>query len=26
LPPFIEGVSSADQESKRLESAGYAYF
>ena len=26
LPPFIDGVSSADQENKRLESAGYAYF
>lgn len=26
LPPFIEGVSSADQENKRLEKAGYAYF
>jgi len=26
LPPFIEGVPSGDQEMKRLEKAGYAYF
>ena len=26
LPPFIEGVSSAEQENKRLQKAGYAYF